>query len=129
MSRVVLDASSLLALLRGEEGALRVAELLVGAAITTVNWCEVIGILARDGFSRAEIQTMLDGLRAERVPFDTDLAFEAGLLLPLTRSVGLSLGDRACLALAMRRRAPAVTADRAWLRIADAVGVEVEAIR
>lgn len=129
MSGVILDASSLLALLRGEEGADRVAEVLVGAAITTVNLCEVIGILARDGFSRSDIRTMLDGLRAERVAFDSDLAFEAGLLLPLTRAAGLSLGDRACLALALQRRAPALTADRAWSRIADAVGVEVAVIR
>ena len=129
MSRVVLDASSLLALLRTEEGAPRVAESLVGAAISTVNLAEVVGVLARDGVSERDIRTMLDGLRAERVPFDSDLAFRAGLLLPFTRSVGLSFGDRACLALAGRLGIKALTADRSWSRIADSVGVAVELIR
>ena len=72
---------------------------------------------------------MLEGFPAEVVAFDRDLAFDAGLLLPLTRAAGLSLGDRACLALARRLGARVLTGDRAWARVADAVGVEVELIR
>jgi PIN domain nuclease of toxin-antitoxin system len=72
---------------------------------------------------------MLDGFPAEIVAPDRDLAFDAGLLFSLTGAAGLSLGDRACLALARRRAATALTADRAWARVAEAVGVEVELIR
>jgi ribonuclease VapC len=77
----------------------------------------------------AEIHSLLDNLRLERVPFDERLAYRAGMLLPQTRAAGLSFGDRACLALALQLDAKAMTADRAWSRIADAVGVEIELIR
>ncbi len=63
------------------------------------------------------------------VRFDEALAFAAGSLEPATRPAGLSLGDRACLALALDLGVKALTADRAWTRIAEAVGVEVEVIR
>jgi ribonuclease VapC len=63
------------------------------------------------------------------VPFDPDLAYGTGLLLPKTRAAGLSLGDRACLALAVRLGAKALTTDRSWSRIAGAISVEVKLIR
>lgn len=97
--------------------------------MSAVNLAETIGLFARHGAVAQDIHEMIDGFRVEVVPFDTDLAYETGLLVPTTRAAGLSLGDRACLALAIRRRAPAVTADQAWSRIADAIGVEVEVIR
>jgi PIN domain nuclease of toxin-antitoxin system len=63
----------------------------------------------------------------DRVPFDEELARGAGALRPATKSLGLSLGDRACLALAQREGLPVLTADRAWAKLA--VGVEVKVIR
>jgi ribonuclease VapC len=63
----------------------------------------------------------------EVVPFDADDARAAGELSLVTRDAGLSLGDRACLALARRLDVPAVTADRAWLNV-DA-GVDVVCVR
>ena len=63
------------------------------------------------------------------VAFDDGLAFAAGLLLPLTRSAGPSLGDRACLALARRSGTKVLTADRAWSTIEAGVGVRIEIIR
>lgn len=119
----------MLAVLRGENGAEKVIRSLTDAAISAVNLGEVVGALTRDGVSPPEIRAMLDGFPAEVIALDRDFAFDAGLLLPLTRAAGLSLGDRACLALARRRAATALTADRAWTRVADAVGVEVELIR
>lgn len=65
----------------------------------------------------------------ERVPLDAELAFAVGLLLPVTKSAGLSFGDRACLALARRFGCRAMTADRAWSSIARSAGVEIEFIR
>jgi PIN domain nuclease of toxin-antitoxin system len=129
VSGVVLDASAMLAVLRGENGAQKVIASLADAAISTVNLAEVVGALTRDGVSPPEIQAMLEGFPAEVIVLDRDLAFDAGLLLPLTRAAGLSLGDRVCLALARRRSAAALTGDRAWMWVADAVGVEVELIR
>ena len=129
MTVAVLDASAVLALLLREPGGDRVNAMLADAAMTTVNQAEVIGHLARNGMAEAKARQALQLLSFERIPFDEDLAYATGLLLPLTRSAGLSLGDRACLALAKRLGVPAVTADRPWRDIAGVVGVTVDLIR
>lgn len=129
MTSIVLDASALLALTRRERGADRVTELLSDSVISTVNFSEAAGYYARSGVAEAQIRALFDILRIERIPFDEELAYIAGLMLPKTRSAGLSFGDRACLALAFRINGRALTADRAWSRIAEDVGVEVEVIR
>jgi ribonuclease VapC len=129
VSRIILDASALLALTRREQGADKVAEILAESVMSTVTLSEAVGYYARSGASVGEIRAVFDVLRIERVPFDEELAYIAGLLLPKTRPAGLSFGDRACLALALRMGAKALTADRAWSRIAAAVGVEIELIR
>jgi len=90
---------------------------------------EAVGYFARNGASEAEIREWLGALELEIVPLDTELAYSAGLLLPTTHRAGLSLGDRACLALAHQRSTKALTTDSAWSRVARAVGVEVEVIR
>jgi len=125
----VLDASALLAMLRGERGGETVSAVLDNSAITTVNLAEVIGFYARRGAGDAEIRRLLVSLPTQRHQFDEEAAYAVGLLPPATASAGLSFGDRACLALARRLGAKAMTADRAWSRIAGAVGVEVELIR
>lgn len=129
MRRIVLDAPAMLALTRREQGADKVAEILAESVMSTVTLSEAVGYYARSGASQAEIRALFDVLRIERVPFDGELAYIAGLLLPKTRAAGLSFGDRACLALALQMSAKVLTADRAWLRIAAAVGVEIELIR
>jgi ribonuclease VapC len=60
---------------------------------------------------------------------DVEAALGAGHLRPVTRQAGLSVGDRACLELARALNLPALTADRGWLAVADAVGVRIELIR
>jgi PIN domain nuclease of toxin-antitoxin system len=127
--RFVIDSSALLALLRNERGGTTVAPLLADSAMCTVNLSEVVAHYARTGSSEADIRSLLTGLGFESVPLDDDLAYTAGMLIPLTRSAGLSFGDRACVALALRLGAKVITADRVWSRIADAVGVEIELIR
>lgn len=129
MTAAVLDASALLALLLGEPGFDRVRAVIADCAMTTVNLGEVVGHYARAGSSETDIRLVLDPLPIERVPFDQGLAFAAGMLLPVTRPAGLSFGDRACLALAIRLGVPALTADRSWQSIAAAVAVAVEPIR
>ncbi|MGK9165984.1 type II toxin-antitoxin system VapC family toxin [Inquilinus limosus] len=129
MTAAVLDASAILALLRGEPGADKVKAVLPDAAVTMVNLSEVVGHFARNGVAESDVRSVLGPLPLERVLFDEDLAYAAGMLLPLTRPAGLSLGDRACLALAKRLEIPAVTADRPWRDIAGVVGVTVDVIR
>ncbi len=114
MSEVVLDASALLALLNAEKGADLVQDWLPEAVISAVNLAEVVTRLAALGMPENEIRDSLALLGLEVVPFDEIQAFLAGLIYPQVQPYGLSLGDRACLALARASGAPALTADRAW---------------
>jgi ribonuclease VapC len=125
----VLDASAVIALLRGEAGAERVQAEIAGASICTVNLAEVAGHYARYGASDDDVHALLDPLPFARVVFDDELAFAAGLMLPKTQRAGLSLGDRACLALAGRMGAVALTTDRAWASVASDLGVRVDLLR
>lgn len=129
MTAAVLDASALLALILGEPGSDKVQSVLIDCAMSVVNLSEVVGHFARIGSSEADIRAMLDPLPFLRVALDEELAFRIGLMSPATRGAGLSFGDRACLALADKLGVRALTADRAWQRIARAVGVEIELIR
>ena len=123
MSSAVLDASALLAYLRDEPGADAVADAVAGgASISTVNLGEVFSRVADRGASPADVaremtdRGLLDGaITVEE--FTSADAVEVGRLRPLTRQHGLSLGDRACLALAQRLALPAVTADTAWSKL------------
>lgn len=127
----VLDASAVLALLKCEPGQERVAALVAGShcLISAVNWAETATKLSDSGHPAALVKATLAALNPEVVAFDATQAIEAGLLRPLTRSLGLSLGDRACLALAITRQAAVVTADRPWLQLADRLGLSIECIR
>ncbi len=123
-----MDASAILALAGQEPGHEQVEEAIVaGAAISAVNLSEVIAKLAERGQPEDAIRERIDGLELLVVPFDEQLAYRAGLLRPLTRQLGLSLGDRACLALAERLGWPALTADRNWQRLQ--LGIVVQLIR
>jgi PIN domain nuclease of toxin-antitoxin system len=124
----VLDASAILALVLQEPGADRVNGAIEdGAVMLSVNVAEVVTRLHDRGMSEARIRAILSTIRAQVVPFDEELAYRAGLLRSATRAAGLSLGDRACLALAERLGAPALTSDRAWGRLQ--IGIQVEVIR
>ncbi|MGN6372160.1 MAG: type II toxin-antitoxin system VapC family toxin [Solirubrobacteraceae bacterium] len=129
----VLDASALLAYLRDEPGAEVVAEAIAdGAVVSTVNLAEVFSRTADRGVDPTKLAAQLreSGLLGGALTveqFTVDDAIEAGRLRPMTRDAGLSLGDRACLALARRLDSPALTADTAWIDAAH--GVELLQIR
>lgn len=125
---VVLDASAMLALQLDEPGSDIVAGALTAAVICAVNVAEVAERLARD-FERNAVAESLRLSLPTVIAVDSDLALAAGFLQQVTRSAGLSLGDRFCLALGRRLALPVLTADRAWLNVASAVGVEVRLIR
>lgn len=124
---VVLDASALLCLLNAEPGADIVAAALPNAAISTVNLAEMVGKLRERGLSAGEVEAALAGLSLDVRPFTTAQAYIAGDLRPATRALGLSLGDRACLALARALEAPALTADRQWLGLK--LGIDIRVVR
>lgn len=129
MSKIVLDASALLALIHRETGQEIVADAVVESLISAVNLAEVIGKLAERGvpLDRAEAIALSFGI--EVVSLDTGLAARAGQLRPSTRSAGLSLGDRCCLATAMALGLPVLTAEAAWEPLAATLGIEVRNIR
>jgi ribonuclease VapC len=123
VASAVLDASALLAYLRDEPGAGLVADAVAaGAVISTLNLGEVLSRVADRGADPARIarqmtdRGLLDGAIAVE-PFTSADAIEVARLRPLTRDHGLSLGDRACLALARRLDTPVLTADAAWSKL------------
>jgi ribonuclease VapC len=129
MTFVGIDASALLAPLLTVRGHDRARAALAESAKTTVNLGEGVAHFARSGAAEAGIHDVLDPPPIERVPFDERLAYMVGLLLPVTRAAGLSFGDRARLALARQRDAPALTTGRSWQRIARVVGAAVLLVR
>lgn len=128
VSSTVLDSSAVLAAFRGEPGAAAVLAALTGGAVmSTVNLAEVVTKLQEGGVPDADIGPMIDQLNVTIVDFDQAQAYPTGLLRRQTRAAGLSLGDRACLALAQRLGLPVLTADRAWTTLN--LPVTVTAIR
>jgi len=127
---IALDASALLAFLFRESGHERVGRTLGQCCMSAVNLAEVLGRFERDGRDAALVLRRLKTSGIAWVPFGMEHAALAAALVPLTRHLGLSLGDRACLALARSRGIGALTADRAWADLdATAIGVDVEIVR
>ncbi len=123
----VLDASAVLALVNHESGADVVEESISDSVISAVNYSEIVARLTDRGTSEGEIAVLVNRLRLTVMPFDADDAYAAGLLRPQTRSQGLSLGDRACIALGLRLGYRVLTADRSWADLD--LGVEISFIR
>lgn len=129
MNRIVLDSSALLAILHEEPGAeifARQFDLLESAAMSAVNVAEAYGKLVGQGIGTGDAWEAVTAV-PEIVPFDAEQAKIAGGLVRKTRSLGLSLGDRACLALAIVLKAPVYTADRAWKDLK--LGIAIQVIR
>ena len=124
---LVLDASALLAYLQREPGAASVRAALGSACMSTVNWTEVIQKAAGSENEAAELQTDLESLGLALEPFSASQAGIAGTLREPTMELGLSLGDRACLALALDKGESILTADRIWERLR--LGIRIEVIR
>lgn len=127
MNSCVLDASAVLALLNQEQGADIVEGQLPGAIISTVNLAEIVGKLTDAGMPETAISSAIEILGLELVDFDFETAFAAGTLRATTQALGLSLGDRFCLALAKKLNLPAFTADKRWRKLD--IGVTIHLIR
>jgi PIN domain nuclease of toxin-antitoxin system len=126
---VVLDSSAVLALLRDEPGAERVAATVPGAALCVVNLAEVLTVLERHGVPAADAARSVELLALRPVDADVELARAAAGIAGVLRGrgAGLSLGDSFSLATGRTLGLPVVTADRAWGKLD--VGVKVEVIR
>lgn len=124
---IALDASAFLAFLFREAGYEGVAAVIETTCLSAVNLSEVIGRFVRDGHDALMILHRLTSTSIKVVSFGAADAGLAASLVPLTRPLGLSLGDGACLALALARKIPAVTADRRWVRLK--IGIDIELVR
>ena len=126
MARIVLDASVLLAHLNGEPGAERAEAYFGDALISAVNWSEAIAKLTERGVSLGLARQALSRYGLQVVHLDQELGeWTGGALRPKTKALGLSLGDRACLAPAQRQALPVLTADKTWKQLDLAIEVQL----
>ena len=128
MNRIVLDASAILAVISGEPGAEKLTpDLLARAVGGTVNLAEVQTKLVSRGWTSAQAWEDATSPVREVLPFDEEQAKIAGDLVTQTRPLGLSPGDRACLALGIALKVPVYTAEKAWKKLR--VGMRIHVIR
>ena len=128
MTSAVLDASAVLALIRGEPGGDKVALHIGRAAISAVNLHEVIKDLFLSELDEPTAREVLGELRLDVRAHDIDAAYAAAALHTQTKQFGRGLGDRSCLALALQLGLPAVTADKEWRKV-KIKGLKIEQIR
>ena len=114
MSKVVLDASALLALIKNESGAKLIEGLLGNIIMSSVNVTEVAGILLDSDMSIEEAQEAIEPFIDSIVSFDFEHSMACAALKKATKHLGLSLGDRACIALGIKLRLPIYSADKIW---------------
>ena len=128
MKGYAIDASALLALIFREKGADYVRDRLPLCRISAVNLAEVASRLYDRGMPKVEAAELIHATGVDCVPFDARQALASASLRRKTRAFGLSLGDRACLALAGTGKLTALTADRIWTDAGPAAGVDVDLI-
>jgi ribonuclease VapC len=123
----VLDSSAVLAVFFNERGGETVIPLLQGALLSTVNLAEVHTRMLDYGVHSEVAWTRIQSVQCEICAFTDEQARVAAELRVVTRPYGLSLGDRACLALAIQRKAAVYTTDSVWENLS--VGIEIVVIR
>jgi len=127
MGSAVLDTSAVLALIKNEDGAEAARAAVRGAFVSIVNHAEILSRLMRAGMSLEAVRLACRRAGYVPAPFSTEQAEECARLVRWTHHLGLSLADRACLALAKLGRHEVLTADRAWTKLQ--IGVPIRAIR
>ena len=124
---IILDASALLAYLHKETGWEAVQAVIADACIGAVNWSEVAQKIAQKGMDVETVRGLLEELGLAIEPFSVEQAECAAQLWEQSRHYGLSLADRACLALAIQRETTVMTADKVWAELA--LDIEIQLIR
>jgi ribonuclease VapC len=117
MAEAILDSSAVLAVLQNEPGADMVTKVLESAVVSAVNFAEIVGKLVERGATLEQARLTLSAIDLQIATYDESQAERTGELVYAARRHGLSLGDRACIALAERERVPAYTADRRWTQV------------
>lgn len=130
-NKIVIDSSAIIAFLDLEPGSENVREHLNDAIISTINLAEVITVINRktggDKEAQAEALMLLKNTFAHIIDFDLEQAIIAAEIDLVSKKYGLSLGDRACLALAKAKKLPVLTADKEWKKLK--IGVDVQLVR
>lgn len=125
---MILDSSAVLAYMYRETGWRYVENILLDQTLlSAVNAAEVLIVLTRKQGALARSWQQLEALNVSIEPFTRQQSIETARLVPATQGYGLSLGDRACLALALERQMPVLTGDRIWQTLD--IGVRVEIFR
>lgn len=127
MPDVVVDASAIIAVIKGETGARRAGEGAQGARMSALNYCEIVGWLAERGSTPTDIERVIAPFNLTVEEFNRPRALAAGLLTAKTKGRNISLADRACIALAIELGLPAMTGDRVWRDLG--LGVDIVLIR
>lgn len=125
MTDIILDASALLAVLLGETGADAVRPHLRNAKISALNYSEVLARTLQLTGSLEEAKRYVDRQQLNVIPFDAEQAAVAAALRPTTQPFGLSLADRACLALGISQGGTILTADRNWRKLKLKLDIQV----
>ena len=124
----VFDTSAFLAIINGESGSEIAQHHISSACMCTINIAEVVTYLVRNGYTDDSNLLRITNL-IKHIVLDEHIAITAGKMVSVTKSFGLSLGDRACLATAQSLKLPVYTADKKWSEIAEQIGVQVIQIR
>ena len=124
---ITLDASALLAFMFKEPGYKSVSAIIEESCLSTVNLAEVVGRFSRDGYDSDIVLKYIESTSIEIVPFSKNAASIAADLIPAAKPYGLSLADRSCLALAIEKQLPVITADRIWNKLE--IDVDIQIIR
>lgn len=127
MSLWVVDASALLATIKGEQGSEFVEQRIADCCVSSINWAEVLQKMERNGIDAPVVESLLLALGLQIIDFTAADSRIAASLWELSKPLGLSLADRACLATAIRLHCPVITADKVWKMLN--IGVETHLIR
>jgi len=127
-NNILFDASALLTLIQQEKGAEVIEELASNAYISSVNLSETIAVLARTGMPNQEVLETISSSINNFIPFSNKEAEIAGLFITKSKSLGLSFGDRACIATGIYHNMDIYTADKAWAKL-NLLNVKILLIR
>jgi len=127
--KYLLDTSALIALIKKEDGYETIDNIIANSAISSVNLSELVAVLARSGVSNADIDEIIKDIVPEIIPFCEDTSIKAGKLLNITKTYGLSLGDRACIATGDFYKMEIHTTDKIWSKLQSDITTKITVIR
>ena len=127
-TKCVLDASALLALIQDEPGANVIKPLLKNAVMSTINVVECLTVLQRFEMLPSEGYCLIQEIIQKIVSFEPYHIQKCAELQSVTKSKGLSLGDRACITLGLHLNLPIYTADKIWSEL-TVEGADIHIIR